>query len=388
MKPKTILLFYEKNHLKHPFIKLLYGSLRETCPDARILIASFAPKDRVPAELADRFIALGKWRRSKVANTVAVKRAYGASKLSIRLLVSAQDIFGKFKPDVIISFLPGGFAAAQLWAHRRVCRTIYYPFELYGKQRSKYSTAVVLLEMLSFLSKPDAVITQNEHRAQFYVDKRGCQTKPVIAHNYKLKPKADCAPIDFHIQHGIPRHKRIVLYQGMLSEGRWLDRLVLSAKYLPDDAVLVLMGPKQPKWWAKNIEPMLADKSLSSKLVVLEQVDHEMVFSYALAASVGVVIYDDSVLNNVYCEPGKICDFVHAGVPVIAPGFPSIKPVIEDGNLGVTFTDFSPRGIGDAISAVLAYPEEYFSASLRAAAKYMTWEAQWPALSRCILGQG
>lgn len=386
MNTQTVLLLYEKNHTNHPFIKLLLGSLKDYYPDIRIIVASFAPKKDVKDGSLDSFICLTQWKKPKLQNLAFARRAYGANSFSRTLISYAHDIFDKFKPDVILTFLPLGFFAAQTWAMFHGCRSVYYPFEIYGKQKSKYSRWVVMMEILGFLLKPDAVITQNEHRAQFYVKNRYCRSKLFVAHNYKTRPRSSVRPIDFFEMHGIPSEKKVVLYQGMLSDGRWLDRLVASAKYFRDDAILVLMGKKQQPWWSDNIEPLLHDPAVSDRVVVLESVPHEMVFSYARASSVGVVIYDDLVLNNIYCEPGKLGDFVHAGVPVIAPAFPSIKSVVEENNLGITFSDYSSRGIASAVNELLSYPADHFASSLAKAAEYMTWEAQWPALGRQILG--
>ena len=386
MNSKTILLLYEKDHLKQPFIKLLLKSLKDHCPKARIFMASLSPKEEIKDDHIGIFLSLAKWKKSKAQNPGYVKRVYGAGGFSRRFIKDVHDLSNMHKPDLIITFLPLGFFAAQTWARLYGCRSVYYPFEIYGKQRSKYSWLVVVMEILGFLMKPDAVITQNEHRAKFYVERRYSRIKPVIAHNYKSRPDTSVSTVDFSVNHGIPRDKKVVLYQGMLSEGRWLDRLVEAAKYFRDDAVLVLMGKKQEPWWSENIEPLLKDSSTSGRIIVLESVPHEMVFPYARASRAGVIIYDDSVLNNVYCEPGKLSDFVQAGGPTIAPAFPTIRGVVNEHHLGVVFSDYSSRGIANAVNELLALPPGHFKGSLVAAAEYMTWEAQWPALSRYILG--
>jgi hypothetical protein len=161
---------------------------------------------------------------------------------------------------------------------------------------------------------------------------------------------------------------------------------VLSVKYLRDDAVLVMMGPKQQPWWDENIEPLLSDLGVAKRLFVLESVPHEMVFPYAHAAAAGVIIYDDSVLNNMFCEPGKLGDFVHAGVPVIAPAFPSLKPVVEGNTLGVTFSQYTSEGIAKALNDLLSLPKSHFVDSLKKASKFMNWEVQWETLKKAILG--
>lgn len=384
MAHQKILLFYEKNHTKHPFINLLIKYLSQCVEPSSVITASFASVKEVGSH---SFISLNDWIHRKANNGRPFEQAYGSRGMSLKLIKSAIEIFGQHKPDVIITFLPVGFIAGQLYRLRRNCRTVYFPFEIYGRQHSKFSRKVVLAEKLGFMLKPDAFITQNESRAQFYLESRHCRNRPNIAHNYKETPSVQAKDLKVFSRHGIPDNSKVVLYQGMLTEGRWLDRLIHAARYLDEEAVLVLMGPKQQPWWDSTIQPMLADPRLAGRVFVLESVPHEMVSSYARAAALGVIIYDDSVLNNVYCEPGKIGDFVHAGVPVVAPGFPSIKPVIEKNRLGTVFDDFSSRGIANAMNKALALPKEEFATSLAMASEFMTWEAQWPALKSAILGE-
>jgi glycosyltransferase involved in cell wall biosynthesis len=383
MKHGPILLFYEKNHLKQPFIKLLIEYLASSQNERPVITVSFASDKQVGSRA---FSSLNNWLNSKVDGPGAFERAYGARGPSLKLIKSAIKIFRQHEPDTIITFLPIGFISSQIYRRMRSCRVVYFPFEIYGEQHSAFSRQVILYEKLAFLLKPDTFITQNEYRANYYKRHRFCRTAPFIAHNYKERPRVGSRDPAVFEKHGLPGHLKIVLYQGMLTAGRWLDRLLLASQYLRQDAVLVLMGPKQQPWWDETIKPLIEDLTNPERVCVLESVPHELVSQYAAAASLGVIIYDDSVLNNVYCEPGKIGDFVHAGVPVIAPGFPSIRFVIERYRLGSTFEDYSCQGIAQAINDALELPQEHYKQALATAAETMSWEKQWPSLMSALLG--
>lgn len=385
MKKRRILIIYEKNHVKHPFIKLLIKSLL-TSPDVeRVTVTSFASVAEVGQD-GSEFIPLKPWLlRQKRLQDIHL-RAYGSRLVSFRLIKTAFEIFSANRPDIVVCFLPVCFLASALASIRFKFRVVYYPFEIYGHQRSKFSRAVVLAERLGFVIGPAAFVTQNEQRARFYAVSRNCRNRAFIAHNYKEKPRDLAKDPSLFNRFGVPLGAKVVLYQGMLSEGRWLDRLIHSSLYFDAGAVLVMMGPKQQPWWDSEIAPLLRDVRFQGRVFILDSVPHESVRLFASAASVGVIIYDDSVLNNLYCEPGKIGDFIHSGVSVVAPGFPSIKPVVEGYGLGVVFEDYSPQGIASAINKVLAQPIGEFSKSLAAASKFMTWDAQWPSLLSIITG--
>ena len=44
---------------------------------------------------------------------------------------------------------------------------------------------------------------------------------------------------------------------------------------------------------------------------------------------VGIALYDDNNLNNYYCAPNKVFDYIMAGVKVITNDYPSLKMLNE-----------------------------------------------------------
>jgi glycosyltransferase involved in cell wall biosynthesis len=103
-------------------------------------------------------------------------------------------------------------------------------------------------------------------------------------------------------------------------------------------------------------------------------------------ADVGVIIYDDSVRNNVFCEPGKLSDYISVGVPVVAPNFPTIGPVVQGRGLGLCFDGHSPEAIAATIAQVLAKPKSRWAPALRRACSELTWETQAPNLLAAVDG--
>jgi glycosyltransferase involved in cell wall biosynthesis len=122
-------------------------------------------------------------------------------------------------------------------------------------------------------------------------------------------------------------------------------------------------------------------------LIVTEEVAHESLLSYVADADVGIIIYDDSVLNNYLCEPGKLSDYVLAGVPVVAPRFPTIAPIVERFGIGACFENGSPQAIAAAISQVLSRPREFWRPGLDAARKKLIWSTQAPAFIAAVTGR-
>jgi glycosyltransferase involved in cell wall biosynthesis len=391
-QPPKVVWVHDRGHATHPFIVLCLRTLTQA--GCKTTIIDYDPK-RAP----DR----GKAKRSSDAGRKDLIDQKPEQRLRYRLwhrvrphivsfyinVVMLPFFFRAFvrlltlDVDVIVASRPPAALVAFPVARLRGKRFVYYPFELYGCQFSPYSRTVALLERLMLRSGVDALITQNEQRAEVY-RQRGNRNPPVIVHNYK--PFQNVPPSNALRQKlNIPPEMRIVLYEGVLSDGRWLDRVAAASLLLPPQSVLVMMGPQQ-NWWKKHAPRFLSEPIRQGRLIVTEEVAHESLLSYVADADVGIVIYDDSALNNYLCEPGKLSDYVLGGVPVVAPRFPTIAPIVERLGIGACFENGSPQAIAAAISQVLSRPREFWRPGLDAARKKLIWSTQAPAFIAAVTG--
>lgn len=291
----------------------------------------------------------------------------------------------KLKPTIIVTTLPTMGLLGWIAARILRARLVYYPFELYGEQHTRPSHFLLTAERLLLAHGIDALITQNRERARVYREERDARVIPTVVHNYKAKRELSRTPC-LRESLNLPREIKIVLYEGLLVQGRWLDRLLCAAAGLPVDARLVIIGRKAGPYCDRVIVPLLHRPEISGKVMLLPEVPHSEILSYVSDADVGIIIYDDTVRNNLYCEPGKLSDYVFAGIPVVAPAFPTIASVIKDYSIGEIFKCSEPREIARAINLVLSTPKQNWKDSLTKAAAALTWETQEHVFLSAVLG--
>jgi glycosyltransferase involved in cell wall biosynthesis len=394
-----ILWLYEGDHVNHPFIRLAANSLAEAGNE--VLVIDNATQV-LTAKYTHRLI-VSKLSRSRqetkdtdqgrvTKKESMIQRTAGLRVLRhVRMFASRTRLWGfifarilKFRPKVIISSLPPGFLTAAAASKLTGSKLVYYPFELFGEQVQSVPDRWLKIERWLLRHVVDTLVTQNDKRAELYLHERDSRVQPVIIGNYKAS-KTVRRQNKLRELLDIPAGKRLVLYEGLLTNGRWLDKLVVSVKYLPDDVCLGFIGSKR-RWWVEAVEPLLADADIGNKVIVGPLIPHDDLLSYVADADAGVIIYDDLVRNNYYCAPGKLSDYVLAGVPIIAPDFPTIGPVIERWNIGVTFPGSEPQEIAKAILEVLDTPRHKWDTSLDIARKELVWETQVPTLLQSVTG--
>ena len=287
------------------------------------------------------------------------------------------------KADVMIASRPEAAVWACICAKLRGMRFVYFPFEMYGEQIVKPNPVVLWLERVMLRHFVDSVVTQNESRAGVYVRERGCRVTPLLVHNYKpAQPKARPGG-RLRAKFDIAPDKRIVLYEGVVVDGRWLEFVAQATLHLPEDVVMVFMGQEKLKW--RTVHAADTEAPLKTgRFILAGPVPHDDLLDYVADADVGIIIYDDSVRNNVFCEPGKLTDYISVGVPVVAPNFPTIGPVVHQYGLGQCFDGHSPEAIAATIMKVLERPRADWAPAMARACSELTWETQAPNLLAAV----
>lgn len=226
----------------------------------------------------------------------------------------------------------------------------------------------------SLLPRCDAASTVNE----FIAEEMGRRYKvkpPVVIYN-ATNPPADFDPAQppdyIRTDLGIGKERRIALYQGWMAKGRGLDKLVLAGKYVPDNIAIVLMGFGE---YRTVLERLVAEAGLQHKVYFHEAVPQSRLVEYSASADVGLIPYQAVDLNNYYCSPNKLFDYIVAGLPIIANDLPFLHKMIATNGLGLDGQMDTPEQIAGLISRLLG--DEALLAATRShllqAAKVYNW---------------
>ncbi len=173
---------------------------------------------------------------------------------------------------------------------------------------------------------------------------------------------------------GLDASVPVALYQGGYTTGRGLDNLIRAAAFF-DRAVLVMMG------WGKTEAALrkLADElGLSEKVLFVPPVEQDVLLDWTASADVGMIPYLHRGLNNYYCCPNKLFEYIHAGIAVAGSDFPEIRKILSTYNVGLTFDPEKPRSIAEAVNGIVADAERLagMKRHTRQAREDLNWEKQ------------
>ena len=222
--------------------------------------------------------------------------------------------------------------------------------------------------------KADGLVTRNRPRADYLKSKLGLDREFFILPN--IPEMCSKVPESREIVERVrsfSRGRRVVIYQGNLTKSRGVLNLVRSWSLNVGDRVLVLAGSAD-KRNEEEIHEAIRSMGLGSKVLYLGCLDRSTLLDITSACDVGVVIYRNSCLNNYYCAPTKLYEYLACGLPVVAPDFPGVRDLVSEANIGRLFDPEDPASIDAAIRGVLDDIQQY-RANVSSVAPRLRWDS-------------
>ncbi|WAI84353.1 MULTISPECIES: glycosyltransferase family 4 protein [Achromobacter] len=253
------------------------------------------------------------------------QRLYGASAL-------------QFRPTVFVAHDLPMLAVAHRAAHACGARLVYDSHELFAEQEFSNSERKRWRHIEGqHIGACDAVITVNPSIARELETRYELENPVNVIYNAAYLESPSPAKGKLRRQLGLPDDARILLMQGGLSAGRNIDTLVRAmAKVKTQDVHLVLLGDGQITRYLKR---MVRSLHLENRVYFHPAVPQHALPEYTIDADLGVIPYLASCLNNRYCTPNKLFEYVAAELPMLASDLPEISRIVNEFNLGLT-TDF------------------------------------------------
>jgi glycosyltransferase involved in cell wall biosynthesis len=91
---------------------------------------------------------------------------------------------------------------------------------------------------------------------------------------------------------------------------------------------------------------------LGAKVHFKDAVPQEEVLFWTASADAGIIPYQPVDLNNYYCSPNKLFEFIQAAVPIIANDLPFLRKVVAAEGFGVVSKLDSVEDYAAAIEAM------------------------------------
>lgn len=281
-----------------------------------------------------------------------------------------------------LPMLPVGVAAVE----RHGGRLVYDSHECFPEQEFNALERRVWRRLeAALIGRCDLVITVNASIARLMEGRYGFPRVQVI-HNAERVPAALPNERRLHRRLGLTDQAQVVLFQGGLSEGRNLDLLVRMVPHLRATQVhVVFLGDGLLR---ERLAALARRLGVEARVHLLPAVLQAELLAYTVSADVGVIPYRPTCLNNRYCTPNKLFEFIAAGLPVIASDLPELRRFVAGNGIGLVGDTGSPEGLAGLVDEFFlsAAGAGRFREAVVRARGHINWEREGEALVRLYRG--
>ncbi len=275
----------------------------------------------------------------------------------------AEDIFTL----PIVTFV-AKLRGAKLYYNSRE----FYAF-LAGLRNKPTIQAIIRILENFFIKKVDIVFVTGDGDAEFLQDYYGI-SNTIVIRNLPLNQKAS-DPKDFRKMLNIPISNTILLYQGVILEGRGFEPLMHAMTKIKNCNLVVLgTGVFRDKY-----EKLAVELEIEKRIHFLGNIDQSDLINYTAGADIGVSLIENISKSYYYALPNKLFEYIMANIPVLISDLPQMKKIVEDYKVG-RFVSLDTNGDLEKILAEMINDNEkinnYKSKTIEAS-KELNWQREF-----------
>ena len=211
-------------------------------------------------------------------------------------------------------------------------KVYYNSRELYaflgGLRHRPFLQSVVKSVEKFFITKVDLVLTTGEMDSEFIEKFYGIKNTLVIRNIPLLQTPS--AKIDFRKLYGIADDKLILLYQGVLLEGRGVTIIMRTMAKLTN-TVLVILGDGEQK---NNFQKLSGQLNISERVFYAGTISQRELINYTAGGDVGLSLIENISISYYHALPNKFFEYIMAGLPVLCSDLPQMKKIVEEFQVG------------------------------------------------------
>jgi glycosyltransferase involved in cell wall biosynthesis len=148
----------------------------------------------------------------------------------------------------------------------------------------------------------------------------------------------------FRKHFGLRDNQKIFLYQGGLLPSRGVECLLnVFSTMKNDEKVIVFMG------FGPLTDKIKSLASQSTNIYYHEAVPYNQIVDFTSSADVGMITTQNVALNNYYCLPNKLFEYIHAEIPIITNNLYDCRKIVEGNGIGTVIESFDETGVLNAI---------------------------------------
>lgn len=292
------------------------------------------------------------------------KRFY--ARMNWRFFIKALAAKSDFLMAVDVDTLPGLRLVSFLKSKPLIwdCHEIFTEMpELYQRPGIKKVWSIVEKFFGRNLSH---VITTTRGVADHLMSALGIQAK--VIHNY---------PISYPLESKLDERfkSKILLFQGILNDGRCLPELIYAIKLLPVEYSLVIAGDGHMR---ATLEKIIHSENLGDRIKITGMLTREELMRLTVTACIGISLLNKEHQNSFVSLANKNLDYIMAGLPCVTVNLPEYAGINKKWKVATLLEEVNIHTIANAVIQLSGDFQKYRIMHLACleARNYLNWESE------------
>ena len=238
-------------------------------------------------------------------------------------------------------------------------KIIYDSREIYSGlstlANSNFRQKILILIEKYFIKKVSLLVTSGEMDSEYLKNFYNLKIPISEIKNFpKFKEFVKSNLIREHFN--IPNDKMILLYQGVLLDGRGLIP-IMKAIQSTDKYVLVILGEGNFKF---ELEKNIKQLKIENKVKFAGNIDYDDLHKWTCSADIGLCNIEPISFSYKLALPNKLFEYILAELPVLVTDLPALKEVINSTNCGFVIpSENTATDILNALDSIVNSLEKY-----------------------------
>ena len=222
------------------------------------------------------------------------------------------------------------------------------------------------------IRKANRVITVNQSLADYFMKSYSISNIDVVMNLPYSSNKNSSSVKDFRKTFSFKKSDLLLIYQGVLNNGRGLELIIESINKTPKKIKLIILGDGFLK---KRLIDLVATLKLESRVKFIDKVPIDELLNYTCGADIGINILEEFNLSKKLASPNKLFEYIHAEIPVVCSKTIENQKVLKKYQIGI-MVDNDIVDISNKISNLIKEDFKDYKQACKLASQEYNWQKQ------------
>lgn len=224
--------------------------------------------------------------------------------------------------------------------------------ERYKEKSIKYKIWSFIEKYL--IKKINTIIVPELHRSKYLKNKYNLKNNPYVINNYP--EYKTIIPKNIKAELNISKEKKIICYSGVIMEGREIENIIESLRFLPEDFILLLIGYAFGDYIEK-LKQLIIKRMLEARVFFYGKVPPKEMLQCVAGCDISITLYKNNRINNYLCASNKVFDSIMAGVKILTNDYPPHSILKKYGFVSL-LQQINPKEIAKSIRKLAKFDSE------------------------------